>query len=65
MGSEIFAAGGSQTAIALKPGQGGVFKVTLNGELVWDKAEQGRYPTLPDAKEIKTKVMNMIATVSV
>ncbi|MDA1279567.1 MAG: Rdx family protein [Chloroflexi bacterium] len=65
MGSEIFAAGGSQTAITLKPGQSGVFKVTLNGELVWDKAEQGRYPTLPDAKEIKAKVATMTAVVTV
>jgi len=65
MGSEIFAAGGSQTAITLKPGQAGVFKVTLNGEVVWDKGVQGRYPVLPDAKEIKTKVTNIVAGVPV
>jgi len=47
-------------AVTLTPGKGGVFKVTLNGEIVWDKAEQGRYPALPDAKELKMKVAEMI-----
>ncbi len=60
MGSELFAAGGSHVAVKLTPGQSGVFKVTLDGEVVWDKEAEGRYPTLPDAKEIKTKVANMI-----
>ena len=60
MGSELYVAGGSQVAVKLTPGKGGVFKVTLNGEVVWDKAEQGRYPALPDAREIKTKVANMV-----
>ncbi len=61
MGSELFAAGGSHIAITLTPGQGGVFKVTLNGEVAFDKDEVGRYPTLPDAKDVKAKVINMIA----
>ena len=60
LGSELYVAGGSQVAVKLTPGKGGVFKVTLNGEVVWDKAEQGRYPALPDAREIKTKVANMV-----
>ncbi|MBT4342089.1 MAG: hypothetical protein HN926_03545 [Chloroflexi bacterium] len=64
MGSELFAAGGSHIAITLTPGHGGVFKVTLNDEVVFDKNELGRYPTLPDAKELKAKVINMIATVT-
>ena len=46
--------------MTLKPGKGGVLKVTLNGEVVFDKAETGRYPALPDAKEIKGKVINII-----
>ncbi|MBT3996218.1 MAG: hypothetical protein HOF01_10515 [Chloroflexi bacterium] len=65
MGSELFAAGGSHIAITLTPGQGGVFKVTLNGEVAFDKNELGRYPTLPDAKELKAKVINMIDAVTV
>lgn len=64
MGSELAAAGGSQIAVTLTPGQAGVFKVTLNGKVAFDKGELGRYPTLPDAKELKAKVINMIEAAS-
>jgi predicted Rdx family selenoprotein len=63
MGSELFAAGGSY--ITLTPGHSGVFKAALNGEVAFDKDELGRYPTLPDAKELKAKVMNMVAAATV
>jgi len=65
MGSELYAAGGSQVAVTLTPGQAGVFKVTLNGEVAWDKEKVGRYPALPDSKELKAKVINMLETVNV
>jgi predicted Rdx family selenoprotein len=64
MGSELAAAAGSQIAITLTPGQAGVFKVTLNGEVAFDKGEVGRYPALPDAKELKAKVINMLESVN-
>ena len=64
MGSELYVAGGSRVAVTLTPGVGGVFKVTLNGEVVWDKAETGRYPALPDAKDLKSKVAKMVETVT-
>ena len=60
MGSELYAAGKSHVAVTLTPGQGGVFKVILNGEIVFDKGKSGRYPSLPDAKEIQSKVVNLI-----
>ena len=65
MGSELFAAGGSYIAITLTPGHSGVFKAALNGEVAFDKDELGRYPTLPDAKDLKAKVMNMVAAATV
>jgi predicted Rdx family selenoprotein len=65
MGSELAAAGGSQIAVTITPGQAGVFKVTLNGEVAFDKGELGRYPTLPDAKELKAQVANMIESAKV
>ena len=65
MGSELYAAGGSHVAVTLTPGQSGVFKVTLNGEVVFDKSELGRYPALPDSKEMKAKVISMVETVTV
>lgn len=60
MGSELYVAGGSQVAVTLTPGKAGVFRVTLNGEVVWDRDELGRYPSLPDAKELKAKVASMV-----
>jgi predicted Rdx family selenoprotein len=65
MGSELYAAGKSQIAVTLTPGQAGVFRVTLNGEVAFDKGELGRYPALPDAKELKAQVSNMIEAVTV
>jgi selenoprotein W-related protein len=41
------------TALSLVPGAGGRFEVTVNGELVFSKAELGRFPEL---KELKEKV---------
>ena len=60
MGSELYVDGGSQVAVTLTPGTGGVFRVTLNGEVVWDRDVLGRYPSLPDSKELKAKVANMV-----
>ena len=60
MGSELYVAGGSQVAVTLTPGTGGAFRVTLNGEVVWDRDVLGRYPSLPDSKELKAKVANMV-----
>lgn len=40
-------------ALALVPSAGGRFEVTVNGELVYSKAELGRFPEL---KELKEKV---------
>ena len=60
MESELYVAGGSQVAVTLTPGTGGVFRVTLNGEVVWDRDVLGRYPSLPDSKELKAKVANMV-----
>ena len=60
MGSELYVAGGSQVAVTLTPGTGGGFRVTLNGEVVWDRDVLGRYPSLPDSKELKAKVANMV-----
>jgi len=60
MGSELYVAGGSQVAVRLTPGKDGVFRVTLNDEVVWDRDVLGRYPSLPDSKELKAKVVNMV-----
>lgn len=45
--------------VALVPGTGGVFVVrTGNGEVLWSRKEQGRFP---EAAEIKQRLRDLIA----
>jgi|ERR1035438_5897060 selenoprotein W-related protein len=45
-------------SVALAPGTGGVFDVTVGGELVWSRQEAGRFP---DIKELKQLVRDRVA----
>ena len=40
------------TELTLKPGTGGVFEVRANGELVWSRKEQGRFPEIAELKQL-------------
>ena len=44
--------------VALIPGTGGVFELRIGDEVVWSRAEQGRFP---DIKELKQLVRDRIA----
>ena len=44
--------------VALRPGTGGVFEVLVDGETVWSRAAEGRFP---DIKELKQLVRDRIA----
>lgn len=44
--------------VALAPGTGGVFRVTVNGQLIWDRAAEGRFPEM---KELKQRVRDVVA----
>jgi selenoprotein W-related protein len=44
--------------VALQPGTGGVFEICVNGELIWSRADAGRFP---DIKELKQLVRDRIA----
>jgi selenoprotein W-related protein len=44
--------------LALVPGTGGVLEVRVDGELVWSRASQGRFPEM---KELKQLVRDRIA----
>ena len=39
-------------ALTLRPGTGGVFEVRANGELVWSRKEQGRFPEITELKQL-------------
>lgn len=45
-------------AITLRPGSGGIFEVRADGELVWSRAIEGRFP---DVAELKRRVRDRIA----
>ncbi|MFD9976947.1 SelT/SelW/SelH family protein [Streptomyces sp. NPDC059017] len=45
------------TEVALKPGIGGVFVVRVDGEVVWDRREQG----FPEPTAVKRAVRDLIA----
>jgi len=37
--------------LTLKPGTGGIFEIRANGELVWSRKEQGRFPEITELKQ--------------
>ncbi len=60
--SELFSAGGSNVAIKVTPGAGGVFQVYFDGDLVFDKKTEGNQtPHLTRAKELKALLKERIA----
>lgn len=44
--------------VALIPGTGGIFVVMVDGDLVWSRAVEGRFPEL---KELKQRIRDRIA----
>lgn len=44
--------------VALVPGRGGVFEIRLNGEILFSRAAEGRFPEAP---ELKRRVRDVVA----
>lgn len=44
-------------SVALKPGSGGVFEITLNQHLIFSRKAMGRFP---EAKEVKQLIRDQI-----
>ena len=44
--------------VALVPGSGGVFEIRFEGEPVWSRAAEGRFP---DMKEVKQRIRDRVA----
>jgi selenoprotein W-related protein len=38
--------------VSLVPGKGGVFDVRLDGETIWSRASEHRFPELPELKQL-------------
>jgi selenoprotein W-related protein len=45
------------TSVALKPGTGGIFEISLNGQLIFSRKSAGRFP---ESKEIKQLIRDVI-----
>lgn len=44
--------------VALVPGTGGVFEVSVDNKLVWSREEHGRFP---ESKELKQLIRDVVA----
>jgi selenoprotein W-related protein len=44
--------------VALLPGTGGIFEVRVDGDTIWSRAGEGRFPEL---KELKQRVRDVVA----
>jgi len=40
------------TELTLRPGTGGVFEVRADGELLWSRKDQGRFPEITELKQL-------------
>ena len=38
--------------VALRPGTGGIFEIRLGPELLWSRAEKGRFPEIREIKQL-------------
>ena len=43
---------------SLQPGEGGIFEIFANGELIWSRKAMGRFPEITELKQL---VRNIIA----
>ncbi|MSO93502.1 MAG: SelT/SelW/SelH family protein [Rhodospirillales bacterium] len=44
--------------VTLTPGTGGIFEISIDGERIWSRKEQGRFPEM---KELKQLVRDRVA----
>ena len=66
MANELFAQGGKDVAIKITPGVAGILQVFLDGEKVFDKAEEdGQMPTLPRVKQMRAVLQEKLDAVPV
>lgn len=55
----LFTFGEDLEAVSLKPSDtGGLFRVTVDGELLWDREAEGYFPEI---KRLKQKVRDLVA----
>ena len=66
MANELFAEGGKDVAIKITPGVAGILQVFMDGEKIYDKAEEdGQFPNLPRVKQMRAVLKDKIAAAPV
>ena len=61
MANELFAQGGKDVAIKITPGVAGILQVFIDGEKIYDKAEEdGQFPTLPRVKQMRAVLQDKL-----
>ncbi len=61
MASEFFAEGGKEVAVKITPGTAGILQVFVDGEKIYDKAEEdGQFPNLPRVKQMRAVVKDRL-----
>ncbi len=66
MANELFAQGGKDVAIKITPGVAGILQVFIDGEKIYDKAEEdGQFPNLPRVKQMRAVLKDKIAAAPV
>jgi selenoprotein W-related protein len=59
MAQELLSTFGTELAeVSLRPGTGGVFEITCDGDVIWERKRDGGFP---DAAELKRRVRDRIA----
>ena len=62
MASEFFAEGGKEVAIRITPGVAGILQVFVDGEKIYDKAEEdGQFPNLPRVKQMRAIIRDKLS----
>lgn len=59
--TEMFAAGGTDVAISVTPGDNGIFRISVDGDVWYDKSNhENRTPEIHDMKDLKIRMINLL-----
>ena len=62
MASEFFAEGGKEIAVKITPGIAGILQVFVDGDKIYDKAEEdGQFPNLPRVKQMRAVIKDKLS----
>ena len=62
--SEFFNEGGEQVAVLLVPGLHGILEAQIDGETVYDKLAEDRFPTPPRIAEARLRLREKLAALN-